>query len=58
MDCDLQHDTDYIFKMWSKFRKKKVDIVVAIRFAKTSFYGNLGFLRSIISKFGSFFINF
>lgn len=58
MDCDLQHDTDYIFKMWSKFRKKKVDLVVASRFAKTSFYGNLGFFRSIISKFAIFFINF
>lgn len=58
MDCDLQHDTDYIYKMWNKFKSSDVDLIVASRFTEKSVYGNLGFLRSIISKFAIFIINF
>ena len=29
MDCDLQHDVNYIFKMWKKFTNSKSDIIIA-----------------------------
>tara|TARA_B100000886_G_C20362258_1_gene465734 strand:- start:68 stop:757 length:690 start_codon:yes stop_codon:yes gene_type:complete len=57
MDCDLQHDTNYISKMWKKFKKKDTDIIIASRFEKKSYYGNLGLLRSVFSKFAIFIIN-
>ncbi len=57
MDCDLQHDTDYILKMWKQFKNKKIDLVIASRFADKSFYGNLGFFRSTISKIAISTIN-
>tara|TARA_B100002051_G_scaffold275888_1_gene321459 strand:+ start:1873 stop:2562 length:690 start_codon:yes stop_codon:yes gene_type:complete len=57
MDCDLQHDTNYIKKMWKKFKATNSDIVIASRFKKKSLYGNLGILRSSMSKFAIFIIN-
>ena len=57
MDCDLQHDVSYIFKMWKKYKKSKYEIVIGSRFGKNSFFGNLGFLRSIISKTAILLIN-
>ena len=51
MDCDLQHDVRYINSMWKKYKKKKVDLVVASRFVKKSYSGNLGFIRSLLSNF-------
>ncbi len=57
MDCDLQHDVSYISKMWKKYKKEKYEIVVGSRFGKNSFFGNLGFLRSIISKTAILLIN-
>ncbi len=57
MDCDLQHDTLYILSMWNKFVTMNSDIVIASRFEKKSLFGNLGFLRSLISKMAIFLIN-
>ena len=57
MDCDLQHDANYIKKMWKIFKLKKLDLVIASRFEKKSYYGNLGFLRSLISKLAINIIN-
>tara|TARA_B100000886_G_scaffold59115_1_gene36537 strand:+ start:2250 stop:2942 length:693 start_codon:yes stop_codon:yes gene_type:complete len=51
MDCDLQHDVRYIKSMWKIYKKKKVDLVVASRFVKKSYSGNLGFIRSLLSNF-------
>ncbi len=34
MDCDLQHDVNYISKMWNKFNKMNCDLVIASRFKK------------------------
>lgn len=50
MDCDLQHDVNYIFKMWKKFTNSKSDIIIANRFKNKRYSGNLGFLRSILSN--------
>lgn len=58
MDCDLQHNPKYIEKMYSLFEKKKSDIVIASRFGDSSYEGNLGFFRSLISNFAIEFINF
>ena len=58
MDCDLQHDTTYIANMWNKFNSSKCDIVVASRFLKKKFSGNLGLFRSILSNFAVNLINF
>ena len=57
MDCDLQHDTQYIELMWKKFLKNKCDILVASRFKKKNVLGNLGFLRSLTSNLAIFIIN-
>lgn len=57
MDCDLQHDVIYIFKMWSIFKKSKCDILIASRFLEKNFFGNIGFFRSFISKLAIFIIN-
>tara|TARA_B100000989_G_C19480438_1_gene444871 strand:+ start:609 stop:1295 length:687 start_codon:yes stop_codon:yes gene_type:complete len=57
MDCDLQHDANYIKEMWKIFKLKKLDLVIASRFEKKSYYGNLGFLRSLISKIAINIIN-
>ena len=57
MDCDLQHDANYIKKMWKIFKLKKLDLVIASRFEKKSYYGNLGFLRSLISRLAINIIN-
>ncbi len=57
MDCDLQHDTFYILSMWNKFLNTNTDIIIASRFEKKSLFGNLGFLRSLISKMAIFLIN-
>lgn len=58
MDCDMQHDVNYINKMWNKFKRGNYEIVIATRFGENSFSGNLGFLRSIISKIAILMINF
>ena len=57
MDCDLQHDTKYISKMWYKYKKYNLDLIIGSRFDKKSYYGNLGLFRSQISKFAIFVIN-
>ena len=57
MDCDLQHDTQYIEFMWKKFLKNKCDVLVASRFRKKAVLGNLGFLRSVTSNLAILIIN-
>ena len=32
MDCDIQHDVNYIYKMWKKIKYSKSDIIIANRF--------------------------
>ncbi len=56
MDCDLQHDSSYIYDMWKKFKKKKCDVIIGSRFEKKSLSGNLGFFRSMLSKLAIFLI--
>ena len=56
MDCDLQHDSSYIYNMWKKFKKKKCDVIIGSRFEKKSLSGNLGFFRSMLSKLAIFLI--
>ncbi len=57
MDCDLQHDTKYIKKLWKKIFVSKSDIVVANRFTSKAYFGNLGLIRSTLSKFAIGTIN-
>ncbi|MDC2976194.1 glycosyltransferase [Candidatus Pelagibacter sp.] len=57
MDCDLQHDVFFIKKMWKNFNQRKVDMVIASRFKKKKFSGNLGFVRSLFSVFTIIIIN-
>ena len=57
MDCDLQHDVKYIGMMWKLFIKSNYDVIVASRFKRKKFIGNISFLRSLISKFAIFLIN-
>lgn len=57
MDCDLQHDVNYIFKMWKKINHFKSDIVIANRFKKKRYSGNLGVLRSFLSNLAIGLIN-
>ena len=57
MDCDLQHDTKYIPKLWERFKSDNLDIIIASRFQNNSLYGNLGVIRSSISKIAIGFIN-
>ena len=57
MDCDLQHDVNYIYKMWKKIKYSKSDIIIANRFKEKRYSGNLGFLRSILSNFAIGLIN-
>ena len=40
-----------ISKICGKSLKKKIDLVVASRFVKKNYSGNLGFLRSLLSNF-------
>lgn len=58
MDCDLQHDTKYISLMFKKFQSNNFQIIVGSRFLKENFSGNLGFLRSLISRLAIYIINF
>ena len=58
MDCDLQHDTKYIKSLWKLFRTNKSDLIVASRFKKRSFFANVKFFRTLVSKFAIFLINF
>ncbi len=58
MDCDLQHNPQYISKMWKKYRLNNFDIIIANRFCKQKIIGNLGFLRSFISLSSIKLINF
>jgi dolichol-phosphate mannosyltransferase len=57
MDCDLQHNPKYINEMYKIINKQKSDIVIASRFGKNSFKGNLGFFRSFISNVAIQIIN-
>ena len=57
MDCDLQHDSNYIQHMWKKFKKKECDVVIGSRFEKKLLSGNLGFFRSMLSRFAIFSIS-
>jgi len=57
MDCDLQHDSNYIQHMWKKFKKNECDIVIGSRFEKKLFSGNLGFFRSMLSRLAIFSIS-
>lgn len=50
MDADLQHNIKYILKMNQLFQRSYCDIVVASRFAIGNIAGNLGFIRSILSR--------
>ena len=56
MDCDLQHDVKYIKNLWTIYKKKNNHVVVASRFVKKNYSGNLGFLRSILSNFAVYLI--
>lgn len=58
MDCDLQHDAKYINRMWKVFKTSECDILIASRFFAKNFFGNIGFLRSFISKSAISIINF
>ena len=58
MDCDLQHNSDYIIKMNKKLVKNNFDIVIASRFSEKRIEGNLGFFRSLLSNFAIKFISF
>tara|TARA_B100000035_G_scaffold30236_1_gene23173 strand:- start:24 stop:713 length:690 start_codon:yes stop_codon:yes gene_type:complete len=58
MDCDLQHNPNYIKKMWKKFNLSKYDIIIANRFYNQKMLGNLGFLRSFVSLSTIKLINF
>ena len=49
MDCDLQHNPNYIKKMWKKFKLSDYDIIIANRFYNQKMLGNLGFFRSFVS---------
>ena len=57
MDCDLQHNPKYILEMYKIIIKEKIDIVIGSRFSKSTFEGNLGFFRSLISNFAIKLIN-
>jgi len=57
MDCDLQHDANYIHHMWKKFKKKRCDVIIGSRFEKKSLSGNLGFFRSMLSRLAIFLIS-
>ena len=57
MDCDLQHETDYIKQMNDELTLSKNDIIVASRFVKINFVGNLGVLRSLASNLAIYSIN-
>ena len=57
MDCDLQHDVKYIVKMWKKINYLKSDIVIANRFKKKKYSGNLGVFRSFLSNLAIGLIN-
>ena len=57
MDCDLQHDVNYIQKMYINFTKSNCDVVVASRFKKKKILGNLGYFRSLISRLAIYMIN-
>jgi len=57
MDCDLQHDAEYITSMWNKYIHGNFDLVVGSRFVSDKYIGNLGLLRSIISNLMVSFIN-
>ena len=58
MDCDLQHNPNYIIKMWKKFNGSEYDIIIANRFCNQKILGNLGFIRSFVSLFTITLINF
>jgi len=57
MDCDLQHNTKYIEKLWRKIYFSRCDIVVANRFTGKKYSENLGMIRSLLSKFAIGTIN-
>ena len=57
MDSDLQHNINYIFKMYQLLKKTSCDIVIASRFMNNNLSGNLGFIRSILSNLCIFLIN-
>ena len=58
MDCDLQHNSDYIIKMKKKLVQNNFDIVIASRFSEKKIEGNLGFFRSLLSNFAIKFISY
>ncbi len=58
MDGDMQHDTEYIKKMWKEFHNSDYDLIVASRFYNKNYIGNLGPLRSMISRLAISTINF
>ena len=57
MDSDLQHNINYILKMYQVFQKTSCDIVIASRFVNNNITGNMGFIRSILSNFCILLIN-
>ena len=57
MDCDLQHDAEFIPSMWNKYIHGNFDLVVGSRFVSDKYIGNLGLLRSFISNLMVSFIN-
>lgn len=56
MDSDLQHNINYILKMYQLLQKKSCDIVIASRFMSNKISGNLGIIRTILSRFCIFLI--
>ena len=58
MDGDMQHDTEYIKKMWKEFHNSDYDLIVASRFYNKNYIGNLSPLRSMISRLAISTINF
>ena len=58
MDVDLQHDMRFCNKLFEKFKKKKLDMVIGSRFLLNNFKANIGYFRSIVSLFTILMINY
>jgi len=56
MDSDLQHNVNYILTMYQLLQKNSCDIVIASRFMSNKISGNLGIIRTVLSRFCIFLI--
>lgn len=58
MDCDFSHNPDDLEKLYTACHENKGDVAVGSRYVKDGGFDNWPFIRVLMSKFASYYVQF